>query len=110
MRTIEKDIELTRKNSFGFNFSIKNLTEDLTSCFLSCKETPEDETYIFQKSLGNGIKKLDSGGYYVKIEPNDTKDMDFTKYYYDLQITIGQDVYTPLKGRMYIRWNVTEEV
>ena len=110
MKTIEKDIELTRKNSYGFNFSIKDLNEEVTSVYLSCKEVPEDTRYVFQKSLNNGIKKLDDGSFYVKIEPNDTKDIDFTKFYYDLQVTIGEDVYTPLKGRIYIKWNVTEEV
>jgi hypothetical protein len=110
MKTKIYDIVLTRGNSFGFNFSIEDLTEELTSCYFSCKVVPEDEKYIFQKSLGDGIKKLDDGGYYVKIEPEDTKGIDLIKYYYDLQFTVGEDVYTPLKGRLDVRWNVTEEV
>jgi hypothetical protein len=110
MKTRIYDIELTRGTSFGFNFEIENLEEELTACYFSCKVVPEDESYVFQKSLGDGIKKLDDGGYYIKIDPEDTKDIDLIKYYYDLQIVIGEDVYTPLKGRLDIRWNVTRGV
>lgn len=109
MKTIEHDIVLTRGTSFGFNFAIKNLTEDLTSCYFSCKVVPDDTEYVFQKTLGNGITKIDNENYYVKIEPEDTCDIDLMKYYYDLKFTIGEDVYTPLKGRLGVRWNVTKE-
>lgn len=110
MKTNIYDIELTRGTSFGFNFRVDGLEEDLTSCYFSCKVVPEDDDYVFQKSLGNGIKKLEDGGYYVKIEPEDTENIDLIKYYYDLKFAVGEDVYTPLKGRLDIRWNVTKEV
>lgn len=111
MVTTEKNLKITRGDSFGFNFEIKNLEDTLDSAYFSCKENPDDNSYIFQKSLGSGITLLSDGSYYVKIEPSDTEALVVTKnYYYDLQIQIGNDIYTPLKGKLEIKWDITREV
>ena len=112
MITTIKNIEITRGDSYGFNFEIADENDqevELDAAYFSCKENPDDESYIFQKTIDHGITKLNDGGYYVKIEPADTKDLNQFKYYYDLQIEIDDDVYTPLKGKLDIKWDVTKE-
>lgn len=111
MVTTEKKIKLTRGDSFGFNFEVADSNDEevsLDAVHFSCKESPTDANYIFQKTLNNGITKL-SEGYYVKIEPADTEELEYKDYYYDLQVTIGDDVYTFLKGKLEIKWDVTKE-
>lgn len=111
MVTTEKDIKLTRGDSFGFNFEVADSNDEevtLDAVHFSCKEKPTDTTYIFQKTIGNGITKL-SEGYYVKIDPADTENLEYKAYYYDLEVTIGDDVFTFLKGKLDIKWDVTKE-
>lgn len=112
MLTTIKDIKLTRGDSFGFNFKVadaEGVTVTLDACYFSVKENPDDESYIFQKDLSEGITRLSSGEYYVKIEPADTENLEQFGYYYDLQATIDDDVFTFLKGKLDIKWDVTRE-
>lgn len=112
MVTTEKTIKMTRGDTKGFNFAVKDKSgtiQALDAVYFSVKENPDDDTYVFQKSLGDGVTQLSDGGYYVKIAPADTADLDKSKYYYDLEITIGDDVYTPRKGYLEIKWDVTRE-
>lgn len=111
MITKEKNIIITRGDSYGFNFRVKNAAgtaTTLTAAYFSVKEKLDDTTYVFQKTLSSGITQLSNGDYYVKIEPEDTEELELQRYYYDLQIKISDDVYTPLKGRFDVRWDVTE--
>ena len=112
MITTEKNITITRGDSFGFNFKVEDdegTAVTLDACYFSCKENPDDENYVFQKNLSQGITQLSSGEYYVKIDPANTKDLSQFPYYYDLQCTIGDDIYTFLKGKLEIKWDVTKE-
>jgi hypothetical protein len=112
MVTTEKDIKLTRGDSFGFNFKVADGTGTavtLDACYFSVKENPDDDNYIFQKNLSRGISHLSNGEYYVKIEPEDTSNLPEFAYFYDLQCKIGNDVFTFLKGKLDIKWDVTKE-
>ena len=111
MITKVKDIIITRGDSKGFNFRVRDRQGQATTldgATFSVKENLDESVYVFQKTLSIGISHLDNGDYYVKIEPEDTAGLTPRKYYYDLQIEIGDDVYTPLKGRFDVRWDVTE--
>lgn len=112
MVTTEKDIKLTRGDSFGFNFKVADGEGEavtLDACYFSVKENPDDDDYVFQKNLSQGITRLSDGQYYVKIEPSDTADLEQFGYYYDLQCGIGNDIFTFLKGKLDIKWDVTKE-
>lgn len=112
MVTTEKEIKLTRGDSFGFNFKVADGNDEaveLDACHFSVKENPDDINYVFQKNLSRGITRLSDGEYYVKIEPEDTADLEQFQYYYDLQCKIDGNVYTFLKGKLEIKWDVTKE-
>lgn len=98
--------------AFGTEIGDENgelITDDLTAAYFSCKENATDTEYVFQKTLGNGIVKSSTGKYTVRVAPEDTKDLEPGVYYYDFQIEIDGDVYTPLKGKLTLEQDITVE-
>lgn len=108
---INKLIELTRGDTLVFDVTISEI-EGVTieSLYFSVKKKPSDSNYIFQKSIGNGITELEPLKYRVRVAPEDTCDVIAGKYYYDLQVGLGSDIYTPLMGTLKLNWDVTEEI
>ena len=106
---MKKNFEIIRGDTLIFEFTIENLEEDLNSCYFSCKKDITDKYYTFQKSLDNGITKVDTGKYKVRVAPADTKTQEVGRYIYDLQIGIGEDIYTIMTGSFTINKEITEE-
>lgn len=105
---MKKNLNLIRGDTLAFTIEIEGLQEDLDSCYFSCKKTIDDE-YTFQKSLENGITKVETGKYKVRIAPEDTHDLEIGNYIYDLQIGIGEDIYTIMLGPLTIEKEITGE-
>lgn len=109
----------TRGDTNSFRFAITGqdgveLVPD--AAYFSVKRHYEDTEYIFKKSLNNGISLMeeitnDDGTltkiYKVRVAPEDTESLPLGKYFYDLELTFGDDVYTPLKGPYNITFDVT---
>ena len=108
-----EELELIKGDTLVFDFEIEGLKQDLESCFFSCKKDKTNSEYAFQKSLSNGITKIDttenSRIYQVKILPEDTRNMKAGYYYYDIQIKVGGDVFTPLLNQLKIIEDITKE-
>lgn len=102
------NLSMVKGDTLAFGIEIEGV-DDLENAFFSCKANKEDETYIFQVSLGNGIYKTDSGKYGVRVAPADTKNVEAGTYYFDLQIQVNLDIYTVLIGRLEIIEQVTTE-
>ena len=49
---------MNRGDTLDFKFDVEGAEADLSSAFFSCKKDPNDDEYIFQKSLGDGIVKV----------------------------------------------------
>ena len=104
---------MVRGDSFGFDIEIEGLNTNLDAAYFSCREDVETEEiqYIFQKSLGDGIEKLQATEnsiiYHIEVDPEDTENVDIGNYYYDLQIEKDGNVFTPLIGRLNISYDVT---
>ena len=109
---MKKDIVIIRGNTFSFNFIID---EQIQNAYFTAKRTTnkDDTDYIFQKTLDNGISLVDNTEegyvYAVRVAPEDTNNIDKGTYYYDLQIDINGDVFTPLIGKYKITDDVTRE-
>ena len=108
----DKYITMTRGDTLSFGIELLDendeaFTTNLASAFFTCKHNHTDATNIFRKSLGNGITRTGTGQYVVRVAPNDTKDVEAGKYFYDLQIGINSDVFTILKGVLEIEQDVT---
>ena len=111
MKTIIQNMEMTRGDTFsGFEFGIENdagETLQLDAAYFSCKTDPDAEDYIFQKSIGDGIARGSDGMYRLKVPASDTDDVVLGRYYYDLEITLQGDTFTPMKGRLNLTFDVT---
>ena len=108
-----ENIYMVRGDTIFFTLEIEDLDTDLTGAYLSCKKNKDDTTYVFQKSLGDGIEKTSTTEtgrtYKVTVDADDTKNLDEGHYYYDLQIEVNDYVFTPLIGLLKIEKDVTTE-
>lgn len=104
-----QNITMVKGDTLAFNVEVfdeagQPITVD--SAFMTCKEIPTGEDFIFQKTLSDGITQSD-GIMVVRVAPNDTKEIDAGEYFYDLQIGVGQDVFTIMIGTLSLMQNVT---
>ena len=108
------NLEMIKGDTFSFTIEIEGLTTDLSSCYFSCKKNKADEEYVFKKSLGNGIEKVEttdnSISYRIKVAPADTKNIEEGNYFYDLQIEADGEIFTPLLGVLVVHEDITKEV
>lgn len=113
MITPKRNIKATRGDSIGFYFQVANLDTALTSASFGVKNNPDDgkNDYVFQNTIANGqIRRMSDGiTYYVKVEGTQTEDLEASEYYYDLEIQIGVDTYTILKGKLVLGWDITRK-
>lgn len=111
MATIQDtNLDMIRGDTLAFAVEIEGLDQDLESAYFSCKNSANDETYIFQKSLEDGITKVGTGTYRVRVAPEDTVNLEAKTYRYDLQIGLNGDIATVLKGTLKIVEDITREV
>lgn len=107
------NLYMVKGDTFRFTIEIESLTDDLTDAYFSCKKNKEDTTYIFQKSLGDGITKTsetDTSKFYeIVVAPDDTDDVEEGNYFYDLQLEVDDEKFTPLLGVLKIDWDITRE-
>lgn len=104
MEGIVRNIKFTRGDTYGFNMEID---AELEMAKLTCRASKEKTSkLLFQKTLADGITKVDDI-YVIRIAPEDTEDLAVGSYYYDLEIGINGDIYTPLKGKLTLTWEVS---
>lgn len=103
-------IHMTRGDTLSFGIKIQGLDQDLESAYFTCETNIPNVTSVqmFQKSLGSGISKVGDGEYTVRIAPEDTENLDIDTYSYDLQIGVNDDIFTLIKGNLYIEYEVTK--
>ena len=109
---MDKNLKMVRGDTFAFGIEYEfddKSTQDLDTCYFSCKLNPDDEIYIFQKSIGDGISKAGDNQYRIRVAPSDTENINIGKYYYDLQIGLNSDIHTILKGVLIVEREITRE-
>ena len=111
---IRKEITMVKGDTLAFNFQVQGLDGATpASIYFTCREKPESENYYFQRSLSNGITLIDrdaesdTNTYSVRVRPEETEELSAGRYFYDLQMTVENDVLTLMKGRINIEWDVT---
>ena len=105
-----QNLSMVRGDTFTFDVVLSDLEEStVTSIFFTVKKKATDGTVIFQKSLQNGITPTEENTYRVRVAPGDTSGVEAGKYAYDLQLGVGNDVYTVLMGSLQIVQDVTGE-
>ena len=94
-------------DQFSFTITFKNLQEDLTTFTMGVKEDYNSQM-ILTKSLNNGITKVSTGKYRIDFTPAETELLSPNFYVYDLRMTLGSVVFTPLYGYINIQETVFE--
>ena len=109
----ELNIENTRGDTLSFGVEIQELGQELDTIYFTCKNNIDDFP-LFQKSLNNGITldHIENNTYYykVRIAPEDTRDLEIGKYYYDIEIGVNGDIFTIAKGILTLEYDVTSGV
>lgn len=114
--TYLRDICITKGDTLSFCFQIEGLGSNVRpdEIFFSCKEEIDSESYVFRKSLDDGISlyfydsEHDILTYNVVTAPSDTQTKPLGSYFYDLSVKVLGNVYTFMKGRFNITWEVNE--
>lgn len=102
----DQNINMVRGDTFSFGLELMQLDQDLESAFLTVRKS-FDGDFVFQKSIGNGIEKVETGLYGFRIAPEDTIDLEAGHYYYDVQIGLNSDKWTIVKGDLWIQHDAT---
>lgn len=103
---MEKNIRMVKGDTLAFGMELVDLNQDLDSAYFTCRAGYNGEQ-VFQKSIGNGITKVETNKYRIRIAPADTASLEAGKYVYDLQIGVNSDVFTLLIGMLEIDDDVT---
>ena len=108
--TATQNLSMVRGDTLSFDVRLSDLDgATISSLYFTVKKKASDEVFIFQKSMANGITKVDDTTYRVRVAPEDTSGVTAGKYAYDLQIGVGTDIYTLLRGSLTIVQDVTAE-
>lgn len=110
--TINQDIDLVRGDTLSFGFELVGLQGATPDFTFTCKDhydgdivfSADNESGI---SLDNYNEANDTATYTVWIDPNKTKDLELTRYYYDLEMRLDDDVITLMRGRFTLLYDVT---
>ena len=113
---INQNISMVKGDTLSFGFQIQGLEhQEPDDVFFSCKADLESESYIFQKTLEDGIviRSYDSENdiytFGVRVAPDDTSSQECGRYFYDLSIHVNDDVLTLMRGMLEIVWEAENE-
>ena len=101
-----KVFSVKRGSTFSCIVTFKNLNQDVTTMNFGVKEDYEDELLVFNKTIGDGITKIETGKYKVDFSTSDILLLDAGMYVYDLRYTIGDTPSIPLSGYIVVNDSV----
>lgn len=114
MQPVIKDIKHTRGDTYEFDFKVNDAVAQLVSAYFSVRRKAKDDDYVLQKSLGHGITPVQMvvnqqtvTVYRVRLEAQDTAELPTREFVYDVQLTFGTNVVTPLMGKFELTDDVT---
>ena len=111
------DYEFTRGDTYQLkkfrvtdkNGEVLDLT-NLEQLYFTVKRNANSSTVIFQKTIGNGIELGDDGYYHITINSEDTNNLKYGDYQYDIELKSNQltpIVKTLIKGTISLTDEVT---
>ena len=84
---------------------------DFTQIYMTCKKCAKDVTPLFQKSLSSGtIVKIDDGDYQFRIEPEDTNNLQFGEYVFDIELIYENEIKQTIRGTLRLDEEVTHAI
>lgn len=105
----DTNITMVRGNTLSFGIEYDGTEQDLDTAVFGIRDS--DGGFLVKKTLGsgpdNGISKVGTGQYVVRVAPEDTETKNTGTYYYEFQVGINNDVFTLLQGALTL---VSEEI
>lgn len=101
-------LEMVRGDTLGLGLEFTNLDATIDEVVMTCRPAFGSGTVTFFGSLTGGEVTVDGGRIYINIPPERTASLTPGMYVYDVEITVGDDVVTPLIGNLRILYGVTE--
>lgn len=101
-------LEMVRGDTLGIGLQFDNLSGTIDEVYMSCRSRFGAPDLVFQGSTTGGEVTVDGGNVYICIPPAATENVTPGMYVYDVEITSGADVFTPLLGNLRILYGVTE--
>ena len=115
INAVNQNIDMVRGDNLAFNFQLTGLGsraayEALTCTFAVADQYDADP--VVECTNGSGIELEDytddTATFSVFVAPNQTKELDPARYYYDLQIKDDDNVLTLMRGCLTIVYDVAE--
>lgn len=108
MIPVEHNFEMCRGDTHVFTVRFPDFEDDeVTQLYFTIKKKAKQIENTVQKKFGVGITEIEKNYYYVRIAPEDTRDIPAGRYVYDLSFELGEDVFTPLMETVNIIQDVT---
>lgn len=111
---IRRDITMIQNDTLSFAFQVQGLKgQTPNNIVFTCKETIETSDALFSVDLSNNItlrdydEDQDIYTYVVRIPPALTEKIALGRYFYDLQLSVNYDIFTLMKGRLTIEYQIT---
>ena len=107
------EIRMARGDLESRQFLLKNpsgetFTTEPDEIYLTVKKTADDRDFIFQKRLSTGgIAKVVTGKYQFTIMPEDTNNMNYGDYAFDIEIVKNGLIKKTFCGRFILDKEVT---
>lgn len=108
-------IELTRGDTQGFKFQRQTVNNEVINIkadevTFTVKSNYYTTKVLLQKKLSKDEITFDDDSFYhFKINHDDTKNMPYGEYAFDIEVRYNEDVKTLLKGEFIIKEEVTTD-
>ena len=98
----DTNITMVRGDTLSFGMEYDGTEQDLDSAIFGIRSNVSGGGLVVSKTIGDGISKVGTGKYIVRVAPEDTRYMNAGTYRYDFQVGINDDVFTLLEGALTI--------
>lgn len=119
MEPKEVDIEFPRGDTFAYGFHLVDKSKQpieiendgQTEIYFTVKKNQNTSDVVFQKKFTRDEIKSDGNGlYHLIIDANDTNQLKYGKYGYDITIKSGEFVATEIIGTITLTTEYTHKV
>ena len=111
INAITQDIEMVKGDTLSFAFQLQGLGGAEPTIVFSCALNYYDDI-LFTVDTEDGITREaydsenDIATYSIRVAPNKTASLDLNRYYYDMEMTLDEDVITLMRGRLTLVYEV----
>jgi len=112
MKRREKNIDLIRGDTLPIVFSLVNkngnrISEEVDEIYFTIKKNYNDIEYVLQKKLSTNQIKKESDVFKLIISHEETANLEYGYYIYDIEIKIDNYIKTVVIGKINLLSEVT---